>query len=552
MDCPVKIFRQLVLLGAILLAFSSCIKEEFNADQLDPSLQINPGVAAPIGWARWQLDEILTDSLNPDELYINSNGFMSLVYKQDLFSLQASEIINIRDISSISDIKSPFSTGFNLNALPGDTAFNYTIAIPLTISDSTGPEIDSIMVRFGQMAISVSPDYPDMRWDAKFRIPGIHDWQITLNDDNPSTIDTLDRITLPLDNTPPSANKLSLMVILTIWPSDVIVYPGKILGISINISGIEYSAIYGYLGQFDIDVGPQSFPVNFFDRLSEGTFHFKDPKLKLEFQNSFGIPIQIDMSGFQATGSGGQIIPISGPGVPGPSNLRILAYPLLGQEGQSIADSIVLDVTNSNLFDVLETSPAEITVEVNGTTNPSGLTRENFLLDSSRLYVSTKLLLPMDGYADLLLIADTLDFVFGDFYESPPEEIKRLIFRLNFISQFPVNVSTQLYFMDEGYTMLDSLFHDVQDPRKIVKGAVDSDGDGVAEPFEPDPVDIELSREQIENISGSHHIIVKGRITTTGYEPPPPPPANVRFYSFYYFHAFISAIAELEINPDDY
>ena len=78
-----KFISMPVFILGLLLIISSCIKEEFNADILDPSLQINPGVAAPIGWARYQLDEILTDSLNADELVIDENGFISFVSLTD-------------------------------------------------------------------------------------------------------------------------------------------------------------------------------------------------------------------------------------------------------------------------------------------------------------------------------------------------------------------------------------------------------------------------------------------------------------------------------------
>ena len=539
------------MLLAILLAFSSCIKEEFNADLLNPSLQINPGVAAPIGWARWQLDEILGDSLNPDELIINSEGFISLVYKQDLFSLQASEIIDIPDIPAQTfSLQNSSGMTIDLNLIQGDTTIFDTLVISLPINGSTGAEIDSIRLRSGDITISASTQYDRMDWDARIAFLGDPNSQVTLDALNPTRTRSLAGRTLTLDNSPPNSNALSLVLILSIRTSNEYINPGPIIDFSISISDIEYSAIYGYLGQFGIDVGPRSFPLNFFSSLSGGTFHFRDPQLKIEFQNSFGIPIQITMNNFQATGSGGQITPITGDSVPDLANPRILAYPQWGQEGQSIPDNLILTSGNTNLFTILETSPSEITVEVNGTTNPAGFTNENFLLDSSRISVSTELLLPMDGNADLLLIADTLDFALGDFYESTPEEIISLIFRLNFINQFPVSVLTQLYFTDEGYNIQDSLFHDDQDQRKLVGGANVFNNEGYAEPLPTGPVEIKLSSEQIENISGSRHIIVKGRITTTGFESSPP--ANVRFFPDYFFKAFIGAIAELEINSDDY
>ncbi len=534
----------------ICMALSSCIKEEFNADHLDPTLQINPGVAVPIGWANYRMEEILLDTLNPDALVIGDDGFISLVYTQELNSLQASEIISIPDVEPQTiSLDNPFGMEIDLNLLPGDTVFYDTLEFILPLSGTSGAEIDSILIRRGLMDISASSRYPGMIWSTRFLFPGVTDWQVYLNDDDegqPVTA-SLENITMPLKNDASATNQLCLLVVFTIWSSDVTIGTGPVIDVSIGLRETEYSVIWGYLGQFDIDIGPQSFCVEYFDRLSGGTFHFKDPQMKIRFLNSFGMPIQISMTEFSAV-SGGVQTPITGDSVPGPSNPRTLAYPGWGQEGESIADSLVWDRDNTNLFEALETSPDEISVEVNGSTNPEGYTPMNFMLDTSSLSVSTELLLPMDGYADILFIADTLDFVFGDFYDSPPEEILRLIFRLNYITQFPVDISTQMYFYNEGGLLLDSLFHDSGDPKRIVHGASDSDGNGITEPFEPEPVEVELSREQIDNISGCYYVIAQGKVKTTDSNEG----KNVRFYSYYIFNTFISAIAELEMNSDDY
>ena len=547
-----KLISLPVFILGFLLVFSSCIKEEFNADILDPSLQINPGMAAPIGWARYQLDEILTDSLNADELLIDENGFISFVYKQDLYSLQASELISLPDATvSTFSFLNPTGVPLNLNNLQNDTVFRDSIEFSIPINGLSGAEIDSIMLQSGFISYTVSSHYPGMMWDTKILLKDIPNSQVTLSDIHPSGTDSLSLSgkTLPLHNTPPSQNAISIVVILTLYNSNLTINPGPILDIDIELTELVYSRLYGYLGQFDLDIGPQSFPVSFYNRIPEGDFHFHNPQLKLEFMNSFGIPVQISMNNFQATGSGGQITPMTGSGVPDLVNPKILAYPQYGQEGESIPDNIVLIPDNTNLFDVLETSPTEITVEVNGTTNPAGPPGKNFILDTSQIRVSTELLLPMEGYADLILITDTLDFIMGEFFDNPPEEIIRLIFRINYLHQFPVDVATQIFFADESYSILDSLFHDLNNEKRIVQGAP-VNADGVADEFEADPIEIELSREQIDNISESHYIIFNGRVRTTGYEPPPP--ANVRFYSFYYFFAHIGAITELEINSNDY
>jgi hypothetical protein len=527
-----------------LLAFSSCIKEEFDADRLDSTLQINPEVAVPIGWAHYKMHEILKDTLNPEVLVLDNDSFLYLVYTQDLNSLRASDMVSIPDEQAQTlSFDNPFGTSFNLGFLE-DTIFYDTIGFQLPLSGSSGAEIDSILVRWGIMDINLSSSYPALKWDAWIQIPGVPDWQVKLDDYNPAVTDTLEQITLPLKNDITASNQLCFAVEFRLWrDSTIVIDPGPIINADIGLSEIDYSLIWGYLGEFDIDIGPQAFPVDFPDRFSGGTFYFSDPVMKIHFDNSFGIPIGISMTQFAAV-SGGLETPITGPGVPGLSDPKILAYPGWGQEGLIVADSLLWDSDNTNLPEALNTSPDEINVEVDGSTNPDGYTPNNFILDTSSLSISSELLLPLEGTADIL-ITDTLDFIFGNFFGSPPEEILRLIFRMNYTTQFPVDISTQMYFYNAAGTLLDSLFHELDYPGRTVPGASETDDEGFAIPYSPEAVEVELSREQIDNISESYIMILEGRVKTTGSE-------GVRFYANYIFNTLISAIAELEMNSDDY
>jgi hypothetical protein len=552
---PARIVVQVIPVLAILLSFPSCIKEEFDVDALDPTLQINPGVAAPVGWVRYQLDEVLFDSLNPDDMIVDENGFISLVYRQDLYSLEASEIISLGDIPPQNfGFDNPFGVTTDLSFLPGDSSFYDTVKFTIPLPAATGAEIDSILLRSGRITITVSTGYPGMTWRARIQLLDVPEGSITLDDDSITATDDLDGTTLPLDNTPPGTNQLCIAVILTLFPSDVTIAPGPIVDVNIAFSDLEYSAIYGYLGEFEIDLDAQTFQVNFYSRLTEGNFYFSNPRYTIDFLNSFGLPIGIAMTDFEVTGSGGTI-PVTVDDVD-TANPYIIAYPGPGQEGVSVEDEMILDTSNTSLFDpdVLGPTTDHISVGVVGGTNPEGITHDNFVLDSSSLTASTELLLPLDGWAYFIVMVDTLEFNFSEFYDNPPEEIKRVIFRLNYVTQFPVDVETQITFCDQAGTELDSLFHlpGEQDDRRIIKGTDQFDGNGVAIP-RYDAVEIELTREQIDHISDSYYMIGKGKVYTSGFNPALPPSSpSARFYSFYYVRTHIGVIAELELNSDDY
>jgi hypothetical protein len=123
--------------------------------------------------------------------------------------------------------------------------------------------------------------------------------------------------------------------------------------------------------------------------------------------------------------------------------------------------------------------------------------------------------------------------------------------RFNFLNGFPLNVKIQAYFYDDNDVLLDSLFHNPEDPASYIPAAIDSDGDGKVEPpVDPYNVEVELSRQQIDNISTSRYLVVYYTLTTPGADKNPP--ENVQFFMDYFFEVHVGAIGEVEVNSTDY
>jgi hypothetical protein len=190
----------------------------------------------------------------------------------------------------------------------------------------------------------------------------------------------------------------------------------------------------------------------------------------------------------------------------------------------------------------LGSSPGSISFGVEAETNPSGNVVKNFITDKSQYGVKAKLTLPIYGYADFMVMLDTLRFNFEDFFQNPPEEIKRLAFRLNFTNGLPIDIYAQMYFTDENYAVLDSIF----DEPRIVEGAMDNDGDGKVDPIQNNPIEVEFPRTKIDNISETRYIFLTGKISTTNYDMVPP--ENVKFYKDYFIDVYIGVIGDIELN----
>jgi hypothetical protein len=499
------------------------------------------------------MDELL-DSINATQVSPEDDGFMNLVYQEQLESGTASELIKVQDFEYTTGFENPLPIPFDLSTITNTFSFVDTIWIPVTIRIAGDARIDSVIGASMDLTVDFTTHF-NLNGEVCVESHDIIDPQgnifsICRDINDPTSVYNLVDYTLRLTDTPADRSLIEVVYTIKLNPSTGIIQPGDpVVDFRVGLSAIEYAVIYGYFGHFNLNLEPMIIPIDLYNPIYEGSFYFENAELRLIFRNSFGIPVEMTINEFGITGRNGQITPITGGNLPAPGVPTVFGYPRLGEEGQTRVDSFILTTENSNLFTALETGPSELRLDADGVVNPSESVY-NFVVDSSQYEVLLELFLPLNGYADSLVVRDTLDFVFNDFYDKPPEEIVRLIFRLNFINGFPVNMKVQAYFFDGNDVLLDSLFHDPGDPASFIPAATDNNNDGKVEPLKLAPVEVELSRQQIDNISSSTYMIVYCTLTTPGADQTPP--EKVRFYLDYFFEVFIGAIAELDVNSTDY
>jgi hypothetical protein len=496
----------------------------------------------------------LLDSANSTQFSTDDDGFMTLAYRELLESGTAADLVKIQDFKYTTGFENKLGIPIDLSTIPVSFTFSDTIWVPVTIGIAGDARIDSVIGTSMDLTVDLATQF-NLDGEVCVMSQDIIDPQgnvfsLCRNINDPTSVYNLEDYTLRLTDTPADRSLIEVIYTINLNPSIGIIQPGDpVVNFTVGLSAISYDVIYGYFGQFYLDLPPVNVPLDLYNPIYQGSFYFEDAELRLIFRNSFGIPIEMTINDFGLIGRNGQLTTISGGNLPAAGVSTVLGYPILGEEGQAKVDSFILNSQNSNLFTVLQTGPSELRLDVEGRVNPLG-TEYNFVVDSSEYEVLMELFLPLNGYADHVVVSDTLDFVFNDYYHNPPEEIKRLILRLNITNGFPLNVDIQAYYFDQNYILLDSLFHDLQDPARFIPSATDTDGDGRVEPLKLEPLEVELSRQQIDNISSSSYMVVYYTLTTPGADQIPP--ENVQFYLDYFFEVLIGAIAELDVNSTDY
>jgi len=499
------------------------------------------------------MDELL-DSLNSIQTFTEDDGFMNLVYQEKLESGKASDLVKVQDFEYTTIFENPLPIPYDLAGIVDTFSFRDTTWIPVTIGIAGDARIDSVIGAAMDLTVDIVTQF-DLNGKICVESQDIIDPQgkifsLCREIDDPTSVYNLADYTLRLTDTPADRSLIEVVYTIKLAASTGIIQPGdQIVNFTVGLSNIEYDVIYGYFGQFSLDLPPVNIPLDLYNPIYQGSFYFEGAELRLIFTNSFGIPIEMTINEFGVEGRNGQFTNITGGNLPAPGVPTVMGYPGLLEVGDTTVDSFILNAGNSNLLTILQTGPSALRLDVEGRINPLG-TEYNFVTANSEYNVMLELFLPMNGYADNLVVKDTLDFVFDDFYDKPPEEIERLIFRFNITNGFPVNMKVQAYFFDENNVLLDSVFRDPGDPASFIPAATDNDNDGKVEPIMVEPIEVELSRQQIDNISSSRYMVVYCTLTTPGAEQTPP--ENVRFYMDYFFEVFIGAIADLDVNSTDY
>jgi len=142
-------------LTLVILLFSlhSCIKEEFDPDKLDLSVEFSPGVALPLGYVHYELEKLLADSSESKTIKIDDDGLITIVYSQELVSFRADELITIDDVSYNSSINNNSVFPIDLSILAPVFTITDTIQISLGLSEYS--EIDSIHMESMNLAVRI-------------------------------------------------------------------------------------------------------------------------------------------------------------------------------------------------------------------------------------------------------------------------------------------------------------------------------------------------------------------------------------------------------------
>ncbi|MEX2597705.1 MAG: hypothetical protein WEC59_12335 [Salibacteraceae bacterium] len=277
----------------------------------------------------------------------------------------------------------------------------------------------------------------------------------------------------------------------------------------LQFRNVLFKRLRGWFDQFSLGLSRDTISIDLFDRWKSGSVYLEDPRAILSIQNSFGVPFFASISTFDAleNGAGSMVIPITFDNELGDS--FAIQYPNSTDIEGFVNSVYVVDDGNSNIANVIRLSPNMLEYKLNLTVNHDvDLQEAGEISDSSRVFVSTKVELPLTGRLDKVVARDTFSVAVGLPKEIKP--IKRLAIGLTTDNGLPIDAVLQCYFLDHENNAFDSLFTDGQFMRSA---EIDELGKPVRSTLNATTID--LDNDQILKLDQLHAIAIKTKLETT-------------------------------------
>ena len=257
-----------------------------------------------------------------------------------------------------------------------------------------------------------------------------------------------------------SYNTVSSSVIASIDSTGEVVTISKNDSIHINykLQDIVPDYVSGYLGQQIVNVNEET-NFDVLKNIKGGSLQLEDADVTLTIQNGLGLKGRINLYDLTSVNSK-------------TGNQKSLTWDQLAKplsigaanENPFVAATATFNLnnTNSNIQQLISNLPDQWKFSLDVFLNPEGNSSSyhDFAYDSSSLSAGLDVTLPLSLIADDLILVDTLDFSLGNPEPGDPQ-IKDGTFTLIVYNGFPISATPQLYFYDEDFTLLDSLFTSV-------------------------------------------------------------------------------------------
>lgn len=279
-----------------------------------------------------------------------------------------------------------------------------------------------------------------------------------------------------------------------------------VIKIDLKLLNPVFDYLKGYFGQKTSTIKPYSFNLGIEDVLNKltGTFLISNPSLKLNYSNSFGIPVEVTLN-------------VIGKRKTQTVDLGLKPFQIAYPKSITIRNadsSLAINKSNSLISNLVSLPSSEINFSGSAKMNPLGATtgRNNYVFGNSGFLGSVEVEVPLEFKINNLQFADTLDnFMKDDSGNSPvkPENFELLLVNIIAKNGFPFGISIKMSLYDSKTRTVKST---VDATGLLAPAPVDSNGkaNGITETS----TSIEFTKAFFSSISNTDKIIFQFTLNT--------------------------------------
>ncbi len=428
----------------------------FSCRKVDPSWDVN--INAPLLKTTMDLDNILPDSL----INTNNDHSLSLVYSYSFYNFSFDSLIDMPD--TLSSRYLPPVNGYTVN--PGQVFYNLTENNHLSFQ---GAQISGVDFHSGYITLEVFSSITEpivvtyeLPYATRDGIP--FKVTVTVPASTPGTIqhyqNFFDISGYSLDMRGPThlnSNILTSTTKAMLDPSGngYTLDSSDVFRFNIRFKDISLQYAKGYFGNNSFAFGPDTTPIDIFNKITSGAFDFESIKLNLNVKNGFGVDARVMFDQISSINTAtGHHVALNDPIIGQAINISRAVE--TGDHANPVTPSeYSFNLGNSNILDLIENVPDMISYKVHVDCNPLGniSSGNDFIYYGNYLDASLDMEIPLSLIANDLTLTDTVDFDLGD----NPNTIKSGTLTLLADNGFPFSAKIQLYMLDENRQITDSL-----------------------------------------------------------------------------------------------
>ncbi len=522
-------FSPILFLSIITFSLFSCTDDYFKFDKFGVD-DINPEIAIPLINSSLSAEDIFLSNEVGNDILPTPDGFVVLIYESGDFFIRPADIFQLKSQKGIEQLA---LTNSEIGQFTGNGSIMKSLNTNFVFDNGNANRTDSVILKGGDMNFSLKstlkhsgmmtitfPSILKNNQALSFTIPINYKGNIPVN--TKEKID-LNEYTIVTTN----ANEIEVNYNLNLNYSGEAISSNDKIDINFSLDSMEFKAFYGDAGKQNFNFSEDSFEVKLFKNAKNGDIFIAEPKLIITTKNSMGIPISINFNQFNAnTIKQGKIA------------IQLIQNPLLiaspSRAGITTTSQFIMDANNSNIETAVSALPKYFEYEFKGVSNPNSNNSSNFILDTSQAKLNVQIELPLKGTLNNYLILDTLDFELDS-----TNALNSAIFRTYVNNAFPIDADLQIYFLDENYNKIDSLYNQ----RTIVIPSSSIDANGRTTNSTKQTIDTPVNKSRLQKITDSKYALIDARLATKNKGQ-----TIVKFYNDYRLNIKVGVKAQLNLE----